>query len=102
LQGIIDEISPSPLPFPQREVGENGLFEPFLYIETIVLPRQARDKHREQHSQTSGVFLQNVGRFCHALPELGVPIAEMFDTSDLFELTQKRQMYAKTLSFLHL
>jgi hypothetical protein len=48
------------------------------------------------------VFLQNVGRFCHALPELGVPIAEMFDTSDLFELTQKRQMYAKTLSFLHL
>ena len=37
MQGIIDEISPSPLPFPQREVGENGLFEPFLYIETIVL-----------------------------------------------------------------
>ena len=51
--GIIEEISPSPLPFPQRE---------------------------------------NVGRFCSALPELGVPAAEMFDPPDLFELTQKRQM----------
>ena len=28
-------------------VRENGSFEPFLYINAIFLPRQARDKHRE-------------------------------------------------------
>jgi hypothetical protein len=27
---------------------ENGSgFEPFIYLKTIILPRQARDKHRE-------------------------------------------------------
>eukprot|EP01043_Picozoa_sp_COSAG02_P002582 COSAG02_NODE_60_length_43475_cov_59.494582_10_plen_3160_part_00 len=60
--GIIDEISPSPLPFPQRE---------------------------------------NIGRFCSALPDLGVPPAEMFDPSDLFELTQKRQMAAEIQSIIN-
>jgi hypothetical protein len=40
-------------------VGKNGLFAPFVYIKFIILPRQARDKHRE-NSKKSGVSLVRV------------------------------------------
>jgi hypothetical protein len=43
-------------------VSENGLFEPFRYIKTILLPRQARDKHRESTQKQSTVFLQDCAR----------------------------------------
>jgi hypothetical protein len=39
---------------------ENGLFEPFVHCKTIILPRQARDKHRKSSKRT--VFLQSDGR----------------------------------------
>ena len=37
----------------------NGLFEPFFYIKTNILPRQARDKHRE-NSKKGPFFLRRL------------------------------------------
>ena len=45
----------------ESESSKKGLFEPFIYIYiTMILPRQARDKHRE-HSKKRGV------RICSSL-----------------------------------
>ena len=30
-----------------EQVSKNGPFEPFIYLKTNILPRQAQDKHRE-------------------------------------------------------
>ena len=49
-------------------VSKNGLFEPFIYINAIVLPRQARDKHRE-NSPRKAVFPQ--GYRCISIDSLG-------------------------------
>jgi hypothetical protein len=38
-------------------VRKNGLFEPYIYSKTNILPRQARDKHRE-NSKKGTVFPQ--------------------------------------------
>jgi hypothetical protein len=35
------------IPAAPRYPAKDGIFEPFVYIKTIILPRQARDKHRE-------------------------------------------------------
>ena len=42
---------------PQVRKQENSLVFHFLYVKMIILPRQARDKHRE-NSKQSGVFSQ--------------------------------------------
>jgi hypothetical protein len=43
---------------------ENGLLEPFMHLKMIILPRQARDKHRG-NSKTD--------RFLHSIPADAVP-----------------------------
>jgi hypothetical protein len=37
-------------------VGKETPFLRHLYIKCIILPRQARDKHREKHSKNGGAF----------------------------------------------
>jgi hypothetical protein len=39
-----------------RRLRENGTFEPFVYENAIILPRQARDKHRENSKNKDAVF----------------------------------------------
>jgi hypothetical protein len=34
---------------------ENAILR-HLHIQTMILPRQARDKHREKHSKKNGIF----------------------------------------------
>ena len=40
-----------------EQVSKNGPFEPFTYLKTNILPRQAQDKHRES-TQKRTVFPQ--------------------------------------------
>jgi hypothetical protein len=42
---------------PRRQ--ETACFEPFIYMNAIILPRQARDKHRESTQQKSDAFSQD-------------------------------------------
>jgi hypothetical protein len=41
-------------------VSKNGLFEPYIYIYTHILPRQARNKHRE-NTQKRTVYVSSSG-----------------------------------------
>ena len=52
-----------------RKVGKTPFNEPSIYIEIILLPRQARDKHRESTRKKEGVFLCFAGERdrCRAL-----------------------------------
>jgi Leucine-rich repeat (LRR) protein len=54
----------------QPAVSQNGLFEPFIYKKTNILPRQARDKHRG-NSKTKGRFPQVLANLS-ALTELSL------------------------------
>jgi hypothetical protein len=45
------------VPLVAELVSGNGLFEPF-YINAIILPRQARDRHRESTQTRETVFSQ--------------------------------------------
>ena len=47
--------------FSEGAENENAFFGAFFMLKTIILPRQARDRHREKLRQ-SGVFLQRLSR----------------------------------------
>jgi hypothetical protein len=57
-EGIIDTAESSSSPATSPNAGEKTALFSHLYIKTIILPRQARDKHRETTQKRRRVFLQ--------------------------------------------
>ena len=61
-----------PTPYGPKAVSENDLFESFICLKMIFLPRQARDKYRESTQKQTIVFLQAQASFLTQVLDLRV------------------------------